>query len=109
MSMAASHLAGSRLRRSASSACAWLIGERGTRLTPGSPSGHARRGPAPGRSLTYRNGHTGTLVHPGRPALSSAIMPRLLAVHHTPPPARQELVETAASGARPACSEGVAW
>src|SRR6266513_3082135 len=100
MSMAASHLAGSRLRRSASSACAWLIGERGTRLTPGSPSGYARRGPAPGRSLTYRNGHTGTLVHPGRPALSSAIMPRLLVVHHTPSPALQEMFEAAVSGAR---------
>jgi hypothetical protein len=41
----------------------------------------------------------------GRPAaetagLSSAIMPRLLVVHHTPSPALQEMLEAAVSGAR---------
>src|SRR5690348_5579048 len=39
-----------------------LINE--TRLTPGSPSVHARRFPAPGRSLIHQNGHADITVHP---------------------------------------------
>src|SRR5690348_17841509 len=34
-----------------------------TRLTPGSPSVHARRFPAPGRSLTHQNDHSDITVH----------------------------------------------
>jgi len=49
--------------------------------------------------------HTGTVTaalwFSGRPrTLSSAIMPRLLVVHHTPSPALQEMFEAAVSGAR---------
>jgi NADPH-dependent FMN reductase len=47
----------------------------------------------------------------GRPGkgfrLSSAIMPRLLVVHHTPSPALQEMFEAAVSGARTDEIEGV--
>jgi hypothetical protein len=39
--------------------------------------------------------------------LSSAIMPRLLVVHHTPSPALQEMFEAAVSGARTDEIEGV--
>src|SRR5690242_16867313 len=39
--------------------------------------------------------------------LSSAIMPRLLVVHHTPSPALQEMLEAAVSGARTDEIEGV--
>src|SRR5947208_13396137 len=35
-----------------------------TRLTPGSPSVHARRFPAPGRSLIHQNDHADITVHP---------------------------------------------
>src|SRR5690349_13000486 len=34
-----------------------------TRLTPGSPSVHARRFPAPGRSLIHQNDHSDIKVH----------------------------------------------
>ena len=49
--------------------------------------------------------HTGTVTaalwFSDRPrTLSSAIMPRLLVVHHTPSPALQEMFEAAVSGAR---------
>ena len=39
--------------------------------------------------------------------LSSAIMPRLLVVHHTPSPALQEMFEAAVSGSRTDEIEGV--
>src|SRR5215813_5144683 len=39
--------------------------------------------------------------------LSSAVMPRLLVVHHTPSPALQEMLEAAVSGARTDEIEGV--
>ena len=47
-----------------------------------------------------RQGHDRDATPSGRRPLSSAVMPRLLVVHHTPSPALQAMFEAAVSGAR---------
>jgi hypothetical protein len=54
-----------------------------------------------------RSEDPGYRIQSARPGLSSAIMPRLLVVHHTPSPALQEMFEAAVSGARTDEIEGV--
>src|SRR5690242_1118737 len=53
-----------------------------TRLTPGSPSVHARRFPAPGRSLIHQNDHADITVHLPVLPKKNVSSPR----HQPPPP-----------------------
>ena len=69
----------------------------------------SQAGSAAGCGVGYRH-QPGPSPHaPTRPGrrLSSALMPRLLIVHHTPSPALQEMFEAAVSGARTDEIEGV--
>ena len=64
------------------------------------PSGHARRGPAPGRSLTYRNGHGGTLVQ--RPPANAKLGDHAEAAGRPPHPVARPAGDVRGRGASPA-------
>jgi hypothetical protein len=98
MSRAASHRPDSRPVR-----VAGLV--RSIRLTPGSPSGHARRFRRPGDSLAHENDHARIPVHLPGPATAKAaaetmLVPQFAQRSLTPPsdgavwPQLDEIVET---------------